>query len=106
MISSGTVRLTQHSSFLSAGSELGRLGPSKVFGEFSIDIHEEDDTRKHTVTAISAVACWSIDLVSFRSVLGSIGQAREESIGIRILQGVTLLKSLSEKQLLQVSLLY
>jgi cAMP-dependent protein kinase regulator len=109
MIISGRVLVTQQqsstlaslsgsSSSSSASSqskavELTRLGPGKYFGEKAL---LEDSPRKATVTAItSTVSCWTIGRKNFLSLFGTLNEAVNESLGIKMLKNVKLLSGKS-----------
>jgi cAMP-dependent protein kinase regulator len=106
MIISGRVLVTQQQSstlaaFSSSSSssstskavELTRLGPGKYFGEKAL---LEDSPRKATVTAItSTVSCWTIDRKNFLSLFGTLNEAINESLGIKMLKNVKLLSGKS-----------
>ncbi len=100
MIASGRVSVTQQSTFSSTVVELVKLGPNKYFGELALI---EDSPRKATVTAITAVTCWTVDRKSFLSLFGSMKEALNESVGVRMLKNVKLLNALSEHQLISVA---
>lgn len=99
MISTGRVTVTQ-SSFGSSPVELVRLGPGKSFGELALI---EDAPRKATVTATTLVTCWTVDRVNFLNLFGSMSNAVQESIGVKMLRQVKLLEPLSDRQLSEIS---
>lgn len=100
MIQTGRVVVSQSQGFGAKQVELVRLGPGKYFGELALI---EDAPRKASVTASTAVTCWTLDRANFLSLFGSIDEAVNESVGIQMLQKVKLLESLSERQLQTIS---
>jgi CRP-like cAMP-binding protein len=94
LIQSGTVVVTQGS------KELTRLSTGSYFGELALISNEP---RKATVTSVTALQCYTIDKLTFTSVLGSLQEAETQSTGISILRKVKLLETLPEKHLITMS---
>jgi CRP-like cAMP-binding protein len=94
IIQSGTVVVTQ------GNKELTRLSAGSYFGELALISNEP---RKATVTSVTALQCYTIDKLTFTSVLGSLKEAETQSTGISILRKVKLLETLPEKHLMTMS---
>jgi cAMP-dependent protein kinase regulator len=94
ILQQGSVVVTQGS------KELTRLSAGGCFGELALISNEP---RKATVTALTALQCYTIDKPTFTSVLGTLQEAETQSTGISILRKVKLLETLPEKYLLTIS---
>ena len=78
------------------------LSTGQYFGELALISNEP---RQATVAAASdtELHCFTIDKVTFTSVLGTLKDAETESVGLSILRKVKILEGLSDKQLVTVS---
>ena len=88
------------SSITGGRSELVRLGAKKFFGELAL---MDNAPRKASASAIERTTCWTVDRSNFVALVGSVKQAREESIGVMVLKKVKLMAGLSDKQLITVA---
>jgi cGMP-dependent protein kinase 1 len=88
------------SSMTGGRTEFVRLGAGKFFGELALI---DDAPRKASAAALEKTICWVVDRVHFNALVGSVDQAREESIGVEILKKVKLMEGLSDKQLVAVA---
>jgi cAMP-dependent protein kinase regulator len=94
IVVAGTVSVTQ-SSLTGSTTELVRLSAGASFGELALISKEP---RKASVSAVDEVICLKMDVSNFNSLLGNIEQIRNEDAAIAILQKVSMLSSLSQKQ--------
>jgi len=99
MVVSGRVSI-YITSLTGSRTELVRLGTNKFFGELAL---LDNAPRKASAAAIDKTVCWTVDRSNFVALVGSVKQAREESIGVEILKKVKLMEGLAEKQLITVA---
>lgn len=98
MIQKGKVSISI--SKFTSSQEVARLGSNKSFGELALI---NSSPRGATVTAIDKTYCWTLDRGNFVSLIGSIKQAADESIGFKVLKKVKIMEALSEKQLMSIA---
>ena len=99
MVVSGRVSIFI-TSMTGSRTEIVRLGSNKFFGELAL---LGNAPRKASAAAIDKTVCWTVDRSNFVALVGSVKQAREESIGVEILKKVKLMEGLSDKQLVAVA---
>ena len=99
MVQSGRVSIFT-TSITGGRTELVRLGNKKFFGELAL---LDNAPRKASAAAIDKTTCWTVDRSNFIALVGSVKQAREESIGVQILKKVKLMEGLTDKQLITVA---
>ena len=100
MVQSGKVSIVKSFSYTGSSKELCQLGPGRYFGEMALI---DNKPRMASAIVIETLTSWTIDRSNFTNLLGSIDAAVAESIGVGILKGVKLLKTLNEKQLMTIS---
>ena len=98
MIQKGKVSISI--STFTSSQEVARLGSNKSFGELALI---NSAPRGATVTAIDKTYCWTLDRGNFVSLIGSIKQAADESIGFKVLKKVKIMEALSDKQLMSIA---
>ena len=99
MVVSGRVSIYV-SSITGSRTEFVRLGANKFFGELAL---LDNAPRAASAAAIDKCTCWTVDRSNFVALVGSVKQAREESIGVEILKKVKLMEGLADKQLITVA---
>jgi CRP-like cAMP-binding protein len=71
------------------------LGPGDYFGERAL---MTDEPRQANVTAVDEVTCWVLDRDSFTELLGPLHDVLDRNLGVRVLQAVPILTSLTDSQ--------
>eukprot|EP00605_Chrysophyceae_sp_TOSAG23-4_P001832 GSChrysophyteH1.ASY1.ANO1.2022.1 assembled CDS len=99
MVQKGKVSIYQ-SSLTGGRTELVRMGPGKFFGELAL---LNNAPRGASACTLDKTSCWIVDRSHFVALVGSVEEARGESIGVEILKKVKLMQGISEKHLVTVS---
>ena len=63
-----------------SGTEIGALGPGQYFGEMAL---LDDDVRKASVIAKTAVDCFVLDRTAFTKIMGSLQQIMNRETTLR-----------------------
>ena len=98
MVQKGKVSISLQS--LTKRTELVRIGPGKYFGEVAL---LNNTPRSASAATLEKTTLWIVGRAHFQARVGSVQQARQESIGVEILKKVKLMQGLSDKQLIAVA---